>query len=172
MSFPKKVIIKESPETLKKLLKNSNTLIRPRIRMLQELQKHSKQGISKRNLAEVLGVNHNSVQTWRSKYIKGGLDLLCSHNMKGYKPSILSKEQHKILEAKMHNPENGLQGYKELLIWIEKKFGLKMKYITLYKYCRAKFGTKIKVARKSHINKDKSKEELFKKTLLISAKKQ
>ncbi len=172
MSLPKKIFIKENFSELKKLLKNSSRLIRPRIRMLIEIYKHQETGISKRELAKIVGVNHNSIQTWRTMYIEGGLDLLCSHSMKGFKPTILNHDQHKIIEEKLNNPENGLQGYKELLVWIENEFDLKMKYITLYTYCRSKFGSKIKVARKSHINKDQAEETLFKKTLLISAKKE
>jgi hypothetical protein len=46
-----------------------------------------------------------------------------------------------------------------------------MKYITLLKYAERHFGSKIKVARKSHVKKDDLRVESFKKTLVKSAKK-
>jgi hypothetical protein len=64
MSSPKSIQVKESLAELKKLLKTSARLVIPRIRMLIEIKKHeSIGGISKRRLAELIGVNHNSIQT-------------------------------------------------------------------------------------------------------------
>lgn len=170
MALPKKIKVKENLKDLQKLYKKSDSLIQPRIKMLIELKKYEDTGISKRALAKEVGVDHNSIQTWRTTYLKGGLELLCRHNMKGYKPTILNTREHQKIAEKLSDPENGLQGYKELLLWVEDQLGIKMKYSTLYSYCRSKFGTKIKVARKSHVYKDNKKVELFKKTLHISAK--
>ncbi len=170
MALPKKIVVKESLTYLSQLLKKSDALIQPRLKMLIQLIKHQETGISKRDLAKIVGVNHNSIQTWRTMYSKGGLELLCSHKMKGYKPAILNQQEHKKIEEKLRDPENGLQGYKELLFWVEEELNIKIKYSTLYSYCRSNFGTKIKVAHKSHVNKDDKKVEHFKKTLHISAK--
>jgi hypothetical protein len=64
MSSPKSIQVKESLAELKKLLKTSPRLVIPRIRMLIEIKKHeSIGGISKHRLAELIGVNHNSIQT-------------------------------------------------------------------------------------------------------------
>ncbi len=46
-----------------------------------------------------------------------------------------------------------------------------MKYITLVKYTKRHFGTKIKVARKSHVKKDEEAVATFKKTSVKDAKK-
>ncbi len=165
MAAPKIVSIKESTPELKKLLKHAKPLIAPRLRMLIEMKNHSN-GISKRDLADRIGVNHNSVQTWRTMYEKGGIDLLCSHKKTGFRPSVFSKEEHKAIEQKLNDPYNGLPGYKELLSWIEQKFNKKVKYNTLLKYCIRNFGSKPKVARKSHENKDKEAAEALKKTLV------
>jgi len=170
MALPKNIKVYEDVKYLKKLYKKSKPLIQPRIKMLIEIAKHKGTGISKRNLAELVGVNHNSIQKWRTLYLKGGLELLCSHNMKGYKPSLINKQAHNKIKEKLSDPENGLQGYKELQAWLLKELDLDIKYATLYNYCRTNFGTKIKVARKSHVNKDQKKVELFKKTLHIPVK--
>lgn len=171
MASPKVIYIKESLTELKRLLKSSRPLITPRIRMLIGLKKNEAKGISKRDLADLIGVNHNSVQTWRSMYIKGGISSLLSHNRKGFKPSVFTKEEHNAIEKKLNDSNNGLRGYVELLAWIEQEFKKQVKYNTLLKYSRKNFGSKVKVARKSHIKKDQAAVTAFKKTSVKSARK-
>lgn len=170
MSNPKIVIVKESMSELKTLLKTSIPLIQIRVRFLMESKKHE-QGISKRELAKLLYVNHNSIQTWRKLYEKGGIEALLSHNKSGFKPSILTNKEHEQIEAKLKDPKNGLRGYVELQNWIENEFGKTMLYNTVLKYSIRHFGSSVKVARKSHINKDEKKVVDFKKTSVKSAKK-
>lgn len=164
MSSPKVIHVKEDAQTLRNLLKSSSLFLSPRVKMLLELKKNEDRGISKRELATLIGVNHNSIQTWRSMYLKGGLDLLLSHKKIGYKPTIITSQQREGLEKKLKDPTNGLRGYKELLRWVETEFGNNMEYNTLYKYCVREFGSSIKVARKSHIKKDVQAGDTFKKT--------
>jgi hypothetical protein len=71
----------------------------------------------------------------------------------------------------LNNPKNGIRGYTELLEWVNSELSKDMKYITLLKYAERHFGSKIKVARKSHVKKDDLRVESFKKTLVKSAKK-
>lgn len=171
MASPKKIFIKESFKSLNSLLKHSKTLILPRIRMLIEIKKNEKIGISKRNLSELIGVNHNSIQTWRTNYLKGGIELLCSHKKRGTRKSVFNKEEHLTIEKKLKNPKNNLRGYTELLTWIEQEFNKEVKYNTLLKYCIRHFKSKVKVARKSHVKKDEKVVKSFKKTLHISVDK-
>lgn len=171
MALPKQINIKESLTELRSVLKESGPLIAPRIRVLIVLKENEKFGISKREVAGLVGVNHNSVQTWRSMYIKGGLKLVRSHNKKGFKPSIFSREEHAAIEQKLKNPKNDLRGYVELKAWIEKEFKRQVKYNTVLKYSMKNFGSKVKVARKSHIKKEDGAVETFKKTSITSVKK-
>jgi transposase len=169
MASPKIIQVKESLPELRRLHKKASNLIAPRIRMLIELKKHEEQGISKRELADLIGVNHNSIQTWRTIYVQGGITYLCSHRKKGFRPSVFTKDEHKVIEEKLNDPFNGLRGYKELLNWIEQEFGKDIKYNTLLKYCIRNFGSSVKVARKSHVKKDPQAVEAFKKTSHKSA---
>ncbi|MCD4832771.1 MAG: hypothetical protein K8R31_03175 [Bacteroidales bacterium] len=171
MSYPKSIIVKESLQELKSLLKRAKQIFVPRIRMLIEIKKDSSPGISKRQLADLVGVNHNSIQNWRLQYEKGGINLLCSHKLEGFKPSVINRQEHKAIEEKLNNPVNELQGYKELLAWFEQEFSKQIKYNTLLKYCNRNFKSKVKVARKSHINKDEKAVETFKKTSVKSVQK-
>jgi transposase len=49
--------------------------------------------------------------------------------------------------------------------WINEKFNLDMNYQAVNKYLKRHFGTKLKVGRKSHVNKDENAAALFKKTV-------
>lgn len=164
MSSPKQIIVKESISQLRQLQKKATPLIAPRLRVLIAIKKAGEQGISKRELAEMVGVNHNSVQTWRNSYIAGGIEALCSHGRTGFKPSVFTPAEHAAIEAKLRDPKNGLRGYVELQEWVEKEFAKSVKYNTLLKYSIKNFGSKIKVARKSHVKKDEKAVDSFKKT--------
>ena len=48
--------------------------------MLLEIKNTEKNsGISKRNLVEAIGVYQNSIQTWRTFYLKGGINALINY---------------------------------------------------------------------------------------------
>jgi hypothetical protein len=53
------------------------------------------------------------------------------HQKTGFKPSVFTPIEHDMLEAKLNNPENGIQGYVELKNWIEKESGKVFNYNTL-----------------------------------------
>lgn len=169
MSLPQQLLVKESFQELKNILKKASPLIAPRIRVLMEIKKAEGTGISKRELAELVGVNHNSVQSWRMLYAKGGISAICTHNRTGFKPSVFTAKEHLAIEQKLKDPKGGLRGYVELLAWVEKEFKKNVKYNTLLKYSIKNFGSKVKVARKSHITKSEEAVSTFKKTSVKSA---
>ena len=113
MSSPKQIHIKESINELRKLQRNSIPMIANRVRVLIEIKKHEVTGISKRAIADIIGVNQNSVQTWRSMYLLGGIDAILSYQKREGRPSVLSKEEHKRIEEKLKDPKNGLRGFTE-----------------------------------------------------------
>jgi hypothetical protein len=70
------------------------------------------------------------------------------------------------MEQKLKDPKNGLAGYVELQEWVETEFKKEVKYNTVLKYAMRHFGSKVKVARKSHVKKDEKAVSTFKKTSL------
>jgi len=92
------------------------------------------------------------------------------HQKTGFKPSVFNAIEHNMLETKLNNSQNGLQGYVELKDWIEKESGKTFNYNTLLYYCIMNFKSSVKVARKSHIKKDENEVNTFKKTSDESAK--
>lgn len=171
MSLPKQIIVKESLRELKDLQRKSGELISKRLRILIEFKKHEKTGISKRAVSENTGINHNSITKWRTVYLKEGIQPFLKHGRKGFKKSVIDPVSHKAIEKKLRDPKNGLRGYKELQEWVLENLNLNIEYNTLVKYTMRHFGTKIKVARKSHVKKDEDKVATFKKTLIIPAPK-
>ncbi len=171
MAAPKKFNIKESENQIKQLMKNSNTMIAKRLHALLIFKRNEDDGISKRDVADEIGVNHNSIQTWRRLYIDGGLKMLMSHSNIGYKPSKINEKQEQALKEKLNNPHNGIVGFIELLDWYNKTFQANINYKTFHGFVVRKFNAKIKTARKSHIKKDLQEVEAFKKTSVKSVKK-
>jgi transposase len=163
MANAKNIEVKESIVELKNLIKKSSNIIRPRVQMLLEM-KRSKKMLTKYELAELVGVNHNSITTWRRKYEKDGISALLQHNQGGKRREVIDATTHKAIEKRLTNPKEGFRSYKELQQWVDEHYIANIKYITLVKYVQNKFGAKLKVARKSHVNKDEQAVEAFKKT--------
>ncbi len=163
--------IKESSKELKQLQKNQPLTIIKRLNMLLELKKNGINGLSKRQLAKLIGVDPNSIQKWRTIYVNAGIKGIISHGRIGFKPNLITKEEHKKIEHKLNQPKNALRGYKELIQWIKDEFGKEIKYTTVVEYSKRHFGSKIKVARKSHLLKDELALTAFKKTSVKSSKK-
>jgi transposase len=171
MANPKIIVIKESEKEIKKLLKQAIPFIGQRLRVLLIMKQNEKTGIARREVAKLAGVDPNSVQNWRKTYLKEGIEGLMKHQKTGFKSSVFTSIEHDMLEAKLNNPENGIQGYVELKDWIEKESGKVFNYNTLLFYCIRNFKSSVKVARKSHVNKDENKVDIFKKTSDKSVKK-
>lgn len=171
MSAAKIFIIKESEKQIKSMFKGSIPLITKRLHALLVFKRNQIKGISKRDVAEQVGVNHNSIQTWRTLYINGGIQALTAHNKTGFRPSIITPEQEKVLKEQLHKPDNGMVGFTELLAWFNSRFETDINYKTFHGFVVRKFNAKIKTARKSHIKKEANKVEAFKKTLRKSVSK-
>ena len=138
----------------------------------KEIKRHGKTGISKRELSKITGINHNSIVKWRNIYKKEGIEPLLTYGrIGGFKRNVISKEEHAKIEKKLNDPKNGIRGYTELLDWVQKELGKEIKYITLLKYAQRHFGSKIKVARKSHVKKEDILVDTFKKTSVKNARK-
>ncbi len=170
MSSPKQIVVKETLAQLRNLQKAAIPMIANRIRVIIEFKKHEQTGISKRAVSDIVGVNHNSVQTWRSLYEQGGIEAILSYEKREGRPSSFTREEHEKMEMKLKDPKNGLRGYIELVDWAEQEFKKTFKYNTVLKYSMRHFGSKIKVARKSHVKKDDEAVSTFKKTSVKPAR--
>ena len=89
----------------------------------------------------------------------------------GFKPSVISKASHEQIRIKLNNPQGAFTSFVDLQKWVDTTLEKGINYNTLRHYVKRHFGAKLKVARKSHINKDKEAGEVFKKTSYKSVKK-
>jgi transposase len=163
--------VKESVTELRGILKKASPLIQPRIKLLITMKKAGNTGISKRALVEQVGVSGQSIQTWRTTYKNGGIKAIMAHKRVGFKPRTFTDEEHAKIKLKLHDPENGLRGFKELQEWILKEFKKVVKYNTLLKYTIKHFGAKAKISRKYHAKKEEAAVTAFKKTSRSSVRK-
>jgi hypothetical protein len=124
----------------------------------------SRQGYPKGALSELTGINHNSIVKWRKQYNSEGITPpLTPGRTGGFKTSVFSAEEYDRIEAKLNHPKNAIRGYTELRAWLGKELSKEVKYITSVKYTERNFGSKTKVAKKSHVSKDDGGADALKK---------
>ncbi len=163
MAKAKNIIVQETLKELQLLKRKQPEHLRHRIQMLITM-KRSKEPFTKDGLAQVLGISGQTAHTWRTNYIKGGIDGLLTFKRTHGKESLIDEKAHDAIEQKLTDPSGGVSSYKDLQHWVSEKYLSGIKYTTLNEYVKRKFGAKLKVARKSHINKDEEAIEAFKKT--------
>lgn len=156
------ITIREKLEKLQQLKRQSPLHIRPRIQMLILLKQES--ALSKIALSERLGVDPNSIQTWRTQYRQEGIRKLLTDKRGGNRKSRIDARTHRSIKKRLSNPKGALKSYKELHRWVEEQFGLTVPYSTLNGYVKRTMGAGLKVARKSHVRKDEQAVKVFKKT--------
>lgn len=167
--MPKKISIHIS-ETLPELeslrRKATGRLREDRLRALILIKQEK---ISYQNrLAKKLGYTEKTVREWLKSYSQKGLLSYLKINSGGNASSVISIEAHSLLESILSNPHTTMTSYIELMHHLEQQHHIRVNYMTLYGYCRRKFGSKLKVSRKSHYKKDQQAIEVFKKTSLYS----
>lgn len=160
MAKAKELLIKESVSELKKLHKQQPDHLKDRIRMLLYIKRCGNQ--SKRVLASATQISHTSIQTWRLKYEQGGIKALLEFHRHSNNPSIIPASMHKKIKLRLTNPTEAPTSYEQLRSWVSEQMGKEINYQTLNGYVKRNFNAKLKVARKSHVNKDAAEEAVFK----------
>jgi transposase len=107
--------------------------------------------------------NRDSIRNWKNMYRDKGLKGLVDETRGRKQPGAIGAEQKLQLEKKLSDPKNGFTSYIEAADWINTTFELEMQYHAVNKYLKRNFKTKLKVGRKTHINKDENATALFKK---------
>ncbi len=83
---------------------------------------------------------------------------------RGNYPCVVDEKTHEALQTKLTNPLEAARSYKELRDWVSENCIPGIHYQTLRGYVQRHFGAKLKVVRKSHIQKDAAAVEQFKKS--------
>lgn len=161
MAILQSITVKESGEQLTQLLGGSSPSVKPRIKMLLAIVN----GITATNeLAQKTKANRDSIRNWKNIYRSKGLDGLLKEGRGGKRHGALDEQQKSKLQKKLSDPKGGFTSYNQAMEWINTNFGVEMNYHAVNMYLKRNFGTKLKVGRKTHINKDENAAGLFKKT--------
>lgn len=114
-------------------------------------------------LAAKTKANRDSIRKWKNTYRERGLQGLLGETRGRKQPGAIGAKEKLQLQKRLSDPKEGFTSYKQAMDWINKTFGLEMEYHAVNKYLKRNFGTKLKVGRKTHINKDENATALFKK---------
>jgi transposase len=162
MAILQTITVKETSDELAVLLTKSTEASKPRIKMLLAILN----GItSTQDLALKTKANRDSIRNWKNTYRNQGIKGLLGENRGRKQPGAIGPKEKLQLQRKLSDPKGGFTSYKQAMDWINKTFGLEMEYHAVNKYLKRNFGTKLKVGRKTHVNKDDSAAALFKKTI-------
>ena len=121
--------------------------------------------LSKDALATMVGASDKSIQIWRSKYIAGGIAAVLKDSRGGKKVGQISELAHQQLAKRLNNPKEGFRSFIEIQQWLLQEFSIDMQYHAINKYVKRKFGARLKVSRKSHVQKSPADEAVFKKPI-------
>ena len=125
--------------------------------------------ISTSDLVNKTKSNRDSIRNWKNIYRDGGIEGLLREDRGGKRFGALDEQQKVKLHKKLSENKGGFTSYKQAADWINTTFGVEMNYHAVNMYLKRNFGTKLKVGRKTHVNKDENATALFKK-LVAEAK--
>jgi transposase len=103
-------------------------------------------------VAQMLGVDRNTIARWLDQYAEGGVTALLQIYIPAGKRKPLTQAQLAQLQQQLATPE-GFASYDEARQWIADTFGVTLSYNATHKLLRYKLGAKLKVARPAHIKK-------------------
>ena len=157
----KKIQVREELAELQKRYRKVAHHLKPRIKML--LISAQKDVHAKTALAGYLKVSPTTVQQWKKRYEQGGLQQLLLDDRGGNRPSKIDAATDKALAGKLSDAKNAPRSFTELQQWVDEHYLPGINYHTLNKYVKRRYGAKLKVVRKTHVQKDEGAVEAFKK---------
>jgi transposase len=144
-------VITESADELKQLLARERRPAKhQRLHALYLLA--TGQARFRNEVAQVLGVDRNTITRWLDQYAQGGLAALLQIYVPAGKRKPLTADQLAQLQQQLATPQ-GFGSYDEARQWIADTFGVTLSYNATHKLLRYKLGAKLKVARPAHIKK-------------------
>ena len=141
----------ETAEELRRLLHaERDAQKQQRLPALSLLQ--TQQARTRRQVAQLLGVNRDTVGRWLSASAQGGIPQLLTIAKAPGKPPLVSQAVRQALQERLAQPQ-GFASYKAVWQWLRQECGVPLAYKTVHKLVRYTLRAKLKVPRKSHIKK-------------------
>jgi transposase len=163
MFMPMTLTIRESAEALKLRKQHCPVHLRPRVKMLQLLLEDS--WCSNQVLADKTGAGLRTIARWVKIYANDGIDKLLQENRGGARNSCFTQEELQAIQERLADPKDCFTSYVQATDWINASFGTDHCYSTVNQLLKRRFGTKLKVGRKSHVKKDEAAAAVFKKPI-------
>jgi transposase len=143
--------IRESADELKhRLQQERDPRKRQRLHLLYLVA--SGQARRRGQVADLLGVDRNTIGRWLTQYTQGGMEALLNVYIPAGKPPALSPSQLAQLQQRLEQPE-GFASYGEIQQWIATQLGVQMGYHAVHTLVHDKLNARPKVARPTHEKK-------------------
>lgn len=157
------ITVKESEAQLKHLLRIQKS---PRQQSRVKALLLIKQGKVRypAEIAQKVKYSRRAVYDWLTSYSKYGIEAYLTVASRGKRDEKLAMDEKEAIASKLYDPATDITSYVELMHWVNQEFGKEIPYHVVYKFCRFKLKSKLKIARKSHHKKDEQAVEAFKKT--------
>lgn len=155
------ITVSETPEDLKRRLRNAPAAMRPRIKMLLAIAG----GISSADtlaLASKANASDQAIRTWKKIYLAGGIDALLNEG-RGGSQGVIDEAGKQKIAARLADMNNCFTSFTEAQAWINEQLGLQMNYHAVNKYLKRNFNVRLKVGRKSHTKKEETATADYKK---------
>ncbi|MDX1284854.1 MAG: helix-turn-helix domain-containing protein [Draconibacterium sp.] len=157
------ITVVESEQELRYLLRIQN---RPRQQSRVKALLMIKQGKVRypAEIAQKLRFSRRAVYDWLKSYKEGGIEGYLAVSSRGKRDEKLTNDEKETIADKLKDTSTDITSYVELTHWASQQFGREIPYHVIYKFCRFKLNSRLKIARKSHHKKDEQAVEAFKKT--------
>jgi transposase len=143
--------IHETPAELNQLLAAERDAQKhQRLQALYLIQ--TQQAHTRRQVAQLLGVNRDTVGRWLAAYACGGIRQMLTIVKAPGKAPLLSEAMQQALRERLAQPQ-GFASYKAIWQWLRQEYQLPIAYKTVHRWVRYVLRAKLKVPRKSHIKK-------------------
>lgn len=162
MAQKSQLSVQESSASLRHLFRTHPVHLHPRIQMLYLIQ--NKITDSTNDLSAKLLVTTRAIQHWKKAYAQGGIkQLLCYERGKHKSNGVITPAINNLIVEKLSSPDAAFTSYIDLQQWLQENHLPTVSYRVVHHHAHTKLNASLKVARKSHIKKDATAVEDFKK---------
>lgn len=162
MALKNTLLIKESSAELKSLFRNHPVHLHSRIQMLYLIQSNVTD--STNDLSQKLLVTTRAIQHWKKAYAQGGIEQLLSYERGRHKTNgIITPAINDLIVEKLSSPSSAFTSYIDLQQWLKENYLPTVSYRVVHHHDHTKLKASLKVACKSHIKKNATAIDDFKK---------
>ena len=162
MGSVKKVVIQESATELLQLMRpEKRALVQARLQALYVYKSGQEQDYAA--ISQQVGYERHTVGKWFGLYRQKGLAACQQLEMGKKSGSLISGKALAELQEKLSSATDYFTSYKQIHQWLQQAHHIQLSYEHVHRFVRYYLGAKLKVVRKSNLQKDAAKEEKFKK---------